>query len=407
MPRVLWILFLIGCSGYGHARPYPAGAGSAASADSAATAGNNPAGLTRFDSRNSRYGVSGFFSDNTWKGQLGANGPTIESDDDEETIIPSGNLVLPLNDDWYFGFTILGFGFSEDFGDDWVGRYFMQEYELLYVSAFPSIAYRVNDQWSVAASAAVTYTSYEQTKAILNLEPGFGDGQLEIDADGFTVGFSVSALYEYSNRTRFGLVYKSEIDAELDGDADFKNLSPSTETVLDAAGLLGASIDIDSRSPQSMNAGLYHEFANAGAVTFDVAWIDFSRFTLSEIYVNGNQLNEGDLDYDDIWALSASYTRPVNARLSLGIGAMYIDDMVSDDKRTLTLRLDDAWILGVGAEWQWTETRSLFAMLSYIQIGDAPITTDSIAGIGSATGKYEDRSSVLLQIGMNLGPGPR
>ena len=86
---------------------------------------------------------------------------------------------------------------------------------------------------------------------------------------------------------------------------------------------------------------------------------------------------------------------------------MYIDDMVSDDKRTLTLRLDDAWILGVGAEWQWTETRSLFAMLSYIQIGDAPITTDPIAGIGSATGKYEDRSSILVQIGMNLGTGPR
>ena len=407
MPRVLWILFLISCSGYVQARPYPAGAGSAATADSAATAGNNPAGLTRFDSRNNRFGVTGVFTDNTWKGQLGANGPTIESDDDEETIIPSGNLVLPLNDDWYFGFSILGFGFSEDFGDDWPGRYFMQDYELLYVSAFPSIAYRVNDQWSVAISAAVTYTSYEQTKAILNLEPGFGDGQLEIDADGFTIGFSVSALYEHSSRTRFGLVYKSEIDAELDADADFKNLSPSTEFVLDAAGLLGASIDIDSRSPQSINAGLYHEFADAGAVTFDVTWIDFSRFTLSEIYVNGDQLNEGDLDYDDIWMVSASYTRPVNARLSLGIGAMYIDDMVSDDKRMMTLRLDDVWVLGVGAEWQWTETRSLFAMLSYIQVGDAPITTDPIAGIGSVTGKYDSRGSILLQVGMDLGTGPR
>ena len=390
-----------------YARPYPAASGIAAAADNAAVAANNPAGMTRFDSLNMRFSLVGFFSDSTWEGRIGDTGPTFRSEDSSTTIVPTISLVMPLKNDWYFGFTVLGMSFSEDFGQDWPGRYFIQDYDLLYVSAFPSIARRLNDQWSLAASLAMTYTSYEQNKAVPNIDPGFGDGSLSVDADGLTVGFALSALYEHSDQTRFGLVYRSELDSELSDTAEFSGLSPTTEAILEAAGLLGAGIDTTSRVPQSITAGLYHEFSDRGAATFDLAWIDFSEFILSEVFVNGDQIVEQTVDYEDVWALSASYSRPVSERFTLGIGAAYVDDMVSDDERTLLLRLDSVWVLGIGLEWQWKPTRAINATLNYIEIGDAPVTTPPIGGIGSVSGSYSDRGTIWLQLGIDIGRGSR
>jgi len=392
-------------TGTANARPYPAMTGLSAAADNAAVAGTNPAAVTRFDSRNTRVEILGFFTENTWEGQIGS-GPTFRSEDSNTTIIPSGNIVLPLKNDWFFSFTVLGAGFGDDFDDSWPGRYFIDEYTLVYLSAFPSISKRVNEKLSLGASLALTYTDYEQIKAVPNIDPGFGDGKLTVPADGTTVGFSVSSLYEANDRTRFGLVYRSELDTELDGTAEFSNLGPTTEAALDSAGLLNASVKVTSRSPQAINAGMYHEFADGGAMTFDAIWVDFSNFVLSEVYVNGDQLVENSVNYNDIYAISASYSRPVSDRLIVGFGAMVTNDMVDDDQRTLTLRLDALWAAGIGVEWQWTPTRAVTATLNYLQVGDAPVSSPPIPGIGSVTGKFTDRGTVYLELGMNFGTGP-
>jgi long-chain fatty acid transport protein len=385
------------------ARPYPGQTGMAASADSAATAGTNPAGITRFKTRHVKGELLSFFSDNTWEGSVGNSGQSFKSDDTNTTIVPTTYLVQPINDDWTFGFTILGSGFSEDFGN-WPGRYLVETYDLIYVSAFPTLAYRVNDKLSIAASLALTYTNYEQTRAVLNpLDPGFGEGEMEIEADGTTVGFGLSALYEFNEHTRIGISYHSELDPELEGDAKFSGLGPNTEALLSSAGLINADIDMNSRTPQSVLAGLYHEFPNRHAVTLDIVWADFSEFKLSEKYVNGTSISDNDVDYDDIVAASVSYTWPLNDRWMLGVGGLYVDDMIDDDNRTMSLRLDSMWSLGIGFEWQWTENRTLGATVSYIGIGDAPVTSPAIAGIGSISGEYTSRDIIQLEVGVTFG----
>ena len=123
MRKLLLVLCGLAIAGAANAGPYPALSGITAAADSASVASTNPAAMTRFDSRNVRVELLGFFSDNSWEGQLGATGRTFRSEDSSTTIIPSSNLVLPLKNDWFFGFTIRGSGFSDDFADDWPGRY--------------------------------------------------------------------------------------------------------------------------------------------------------------------------------------------------------------------------------------------------------------------------------------------
>ena len=386
MRRITFLGLLLVTSGTAMAAgPHPVLTGMAAAVDDASAAGTNPAGMTRFDERVMRFDVYGFFPDNTWEGQLG-NGSTFRLTEDDSTIIPSGKMVMPFRDNYWFGFTILGSGFSEDFGNDWPGRYFIQDYDLLYVSAFPSIATKINDQWSIAGSLAITYTSYEQNKAVVNIDDAANDGKLNIDTDGFTVGFALSALYEHTDRTRFGFSYRSELDPELDGNTDFSGLTDATEAILDAAGLLGANVDVTSRTPQSILAGLYHEFGDTSSLSFDVVWADFSEFQLSEIYVNDNQVTQSDVDYEDIWAYSVGYNRPLTDRTRIGFGFMYADDMVDDDERSMTLRLDSLWSAGVGLDWQWTDRRVVNVNLNYMKVNDAPIESPPLGPLGTVTG---------------------
>jgi long-chain fatty acid transport protein len=399
---VIWFCLVLAATS-AHARPYPGLTGLVASADSPATAGTNPAGLTRFKSRAIKGEILGFYSDNTWEGDLGNTGVVSKSEDTNTTVIPTGYLVQPINENWALGFTILGSGFSEDFGD-WPGKYFIESYDMVYITAYPSLAYRVSDRLSIAASLAISYSSYEQERSVLNpLDPGFGDGRMKIEADGTAVGFGVSALYQFTNHTRLGLVYNSELDPELEGKAKFTGLGPNTEAALAGTGLINADIDQSSRMPQSLLAGLYHEFHNGHALTLDVVWADFSEFKLSEQYVNGTSISGSNVEYDDIFAISASYTLPLNDRWMLGVGGLYMDDMVDDTNRTLALRLDSMWSIGAGIEWQWTDKRALSATVRYLSIGDAPVTSPTIPGLGALSGKYTNRDVIQIKIGVTFG----
>ena len=85
-------------------------------------------------------------------------------------------------------------------------------------------------------------------------------------------------------------------------------------------GILDMDITIESTSPQSMLAGVYHEFDNRGAVTVDLTWLDFSNFRLSEFYYNGASFARNNSSYNDIYALSTSYSWPVSDCWMLGVG---------------------------------------------------------------------------------------
>ncbi|MGI9291665.1 MAG: OmpP1/FadL family transporter [Gammaproteobacteria bacterium] len=420
--RLLLILLLTTAVSSAFARPQPLKSGMSAQADSAATAADNPAGITRFDSTQVRGDLYYINSESTWESSFtgtGGTSPVTVDDTDSDIFAPNIAIVKPLSDKWYFGFSMLAYTVSDEYGDG-EGRFVIEDYDLLFISAYPSIAYKMTEKWSVAASLAGTYTSYEQNSRLANLpEPGNpnpSDAKLEIDADGYTLGFGFSTLYEFTDRTRIGFNYQSELDPTLDGDLDFSNLTSTTAAALDFVGLLGSSIDVETASPQRASVGIYHEFENAHAATFDVAWIDFSDFKLAEIYVSGSndtdyQLNESDFDYDDIWAYIAGYSFPLSDRFTLALAGLYVPEMVDDDNRQITLRIDEIWGAGIGLEWRYSDNLLFDATFNYIQIDDSPVesdpTFDPDLGFGTVSGEFTDRDFFLFQFGVEWGAGPR
>jgi hypothetical protein len=85
------------------------------------------------------------------------------------------------------------------------------------------------------------------------------------------------------------------------------------------------------------------------------------------------------------------------------VGALVTNQMIDDAQRGMTLRLDAVWSLGLTAEWQWTEKRRVMMGLSYFGLGDAPVSTPSIPGLGSLEGRFKSRDTLLLQLGISFG----
>jgi long-chain fatty acid transport protein len=398
---ILILLTLVSSGAY--ARPHAGFSGLAASADNAGTAGTNPAGITRFDEKASRFELMTIHSQSTWEGQLGDQGLESRSKESSTIVVPQGYMIRPINDKYTFGFTILGAGFSEDL-DDWPGRYVINSYDAVNISAFPSLAYQVNDKLSIAGSIAITYSTFDQEREVANIfDPGFTDGTASLETDGVDFGFALSTLYEISDRTRWGIMYQSGSEPTLEGKTKFKGLGPNTEAAYNKAGFIGADIEVISKTPQSVLAGVYHEFHNDHALTFDAAWVEFSEFQLSEFYFNGEGIANNEAEYEDIIALTLGYSWPVSARWMMGVSGLYIDDMVKDEDRSVTLPLDSIWSIALAAEWQWTEERQVYASLSYMEPGSAPVATPSLPGVGAATGKYTSREIFLLSIGIKFG----
>ena len=164
------------------------------------------------------------------------------------------------------------------------------------------------------------------------------------------------------------------------------------------------NIDVTSKQPQSITAGISHDFENDHTLTADAVWVDFSEFTLAEVYVNGDQIISNEQEYDDILALSASYSWPVADNWRLGVGGFYVSDMLDDENRNMALRMDSMWSLGVGFQWQWKDNRTITASFNYLEAGDAPVSTPEIPGIGPVAGAFTKRKTIYFRLAISLGP---
>lgn len=386
------------------AQTNPAFTGMTASAENATTAYSNPAGMTRIDHTQLVGLVTLGYSESDFKLKNGTTGANLGSITNEGTfLVPQLYLSIPFKKNWRFGFSLnIPSGIDSDYGDDWVGRYQVQRSSLIFVAATPTLAYRLNDKWSLGGGLQFVYTRYEQTSAINNIPENLSDGQVTIDNDGIGLGFTLGALYEITPQTRIGLAYRSETNPDLEGEPEYSNLGPLREQVLNNAGVLGQPLNADLRSPQSVNIGVYHELGSGWCFTADGAWIDFSEFGLEQVSVGPNTVSYSS-DYKDIWGGSIGAQYRFSEVWSGALGAAYLSSGVDDKDRTLAMPIDRIWGLGIGVARQLRKKRKIHVNLNYYDLGEASIDATLNELAGRVVGEHETRFAILLDFGLVWG----
>ena len=376
----------------------PAGTGLVAEGEDAIDAANNPAALSRIEQPEWAGALQGLLLDSTDQARSSGGAQTTESSS-SDVLIPSVYYAQPIDDRFAFGIslTVPG-GVGSDPGDKSIARYLLDKWSLGYVSLAPAASYRVNDKVSLGAALNLNFSQYTYETKVFN-GPDTRDGQMKLTDNDFSVGFRLGAMYQVTPSTRLGATYHSSSTSNFSSKPELSGLTPEREQALEIAGVRNQTVKLETRFPQAVLVGGYHEFANHASAAIDVAWIDFSNFGLSQATLADTTVNTSKAKYEDIWGVSTGLNWPVNDRWTAQFGALYASSGVSDQNRTWTLRLDRVWGLGAGAEYHWSQDLIAQFGLSYFDLGDAPIGVD-VPALGSLSASYSSNNAVGLNLSL-------
>lgn len=381
-----------------------ASAGWAARAEDASTAFTNPAGMTRIDGGQYEAMLMPLYVQVDFEED--ANTTVDGNSDDASSLLPGGsfNYVRQIDDKSAWGVTAGGlFGLGVDYGDDWVGRYFVTEVTLQALAIQPTYARRVSDKVSVGAGVSLLYGVLDEKIAINNPEPGFADGKLEIDDTDVSYQVNLGFLYEANKDTRFGIQYLSEADLEFETDLNGSDIGPVISAIIDRVGVEGASVDLGFKLPQSLMLSAYHRANERWEVLGNVGWQDWSEFGKVGVSFDSPDADDvtADRRYDDTWHAALGLRYRPGADWTWNSGIAYDSSMVEDENRTLDLAVGAAWRFGFGATLARNQSVSYRFGYEIIWQGDLDADVSRGPLSGRVSGEFGDTAIHAFAFAVN------
>lgn len=388
-----------------------ASAGYGARAQDASTVLTNPAGMTRLDGTqvlaagqllwgDVRFSIGG----GTSPALGGGNGGHPVGQDG--WFLGGGAFAsYSVSPDLKLGFAATGnFGMPLNYDDDWVGRYYVQKATLLGLSFLPSVAYKVSDKVSVGVALNAMYGIYRNQVAINNVLPSFGDGQMKLEDEVWGFGANVGILYQPDARTRWGLVWNSQVNLDFEAPLEFSNLAPGLRKLLNDRGLLSASLGVGIKVPQGVMLSVYSETSDRWALLGSVGWQQWSKFGQVQLGINDSTnptSTTTNLEFKDTWhfALGAQYRHSEPWLINFGIA--YDSGFQSSSNVSPLLPANSAWRFGAGAQQQLGKTAYWGFAAEYVYGGTLDTNLQSelpvaLGGRGNVVGSYNNTGVIFL-----------
>jgi long-chain fatty acid transport protein len=270
------------------------------------------------------------------------------------------------------------------------------------MSFMPTVAYKVSDKVSVGAGLNAMYGIYKNQVAINNVNPAYGDGQLKMEDQTWGWGANIGVLYEPDPRTRFGLVWNSQINLDFKSPLEFSNLAPGLQKLLSDRGLLDASMKVGIKVPQGVMLSAYAETSDRWALLGSVGWQQWSKFGQVQLGiddVNNPTSVMANLEYKDTWHVAAGAQYRYSEPWLINFGIAYDSAFQSGNVSPL-MPANSAWRFGAGAQQQLDRKTFWGFAAEYAYGGDLGVATYgkpvALGGRGDVVGSYNQTGSIFL-----------
>ena len=389
--------------------------GGAASADDASTVWYNPAGMTRFSGTHVSQAIHGIFPKAKYNdsGSIinpGLTGGAIvpltgrDFDGGKDAIVPNFYMTHSLSDRLVVGLGMNApFGLVIDYDSDWIGRYHALRSDVATVNINPSVAFKVNDQFSVGFGVSAQYIDVKLSQAIdlsagclaalgpatcsnatavgaVLVTPGnpATDAQTRVEGDDWSWGFNFGFMYEPTEGTRLGIHYRSRVIHKLTGAAEFFYSSPGTMAfgTSPAVGLVNQTITADLDLPESISISAFRQVNDQWSVQTDLTWMKWSRF--DELRIDFANANRPDSVVEEQWEntlrLAIGTTYKLNNKISLR-GGVALDQTPISNEELRTPRIADAdrvWV-AVGGSYSLSDSASVDIGYTHIFVEEPDI----------------------------------
>lgn len=379
----------------------PAMTGLSGNANDATTAFSRPAGITRLKQSQAVLQTAFVYENSKFEVDEASFAGGDGDDDSSFLVIPGFFYTRPFAERWHFGLSVnVPSGIGYDFGNSWSGRYHVTETSLAFVAASAVAAYQVTDKLSLAAGPYLIYVDSKTKTRVNNLLPDYADGKVKLEESGADLGYVLSMMYQFTDSTRVGATYHSELKPDLDGTPSFKNLDPLLREALAALDLLGTEIDVDFTVPAIAQAGIYTELNDRWSLTGDVIWLDMSEFGITHLKVEQESISV-DGAFRDMWVTTAGVKYRFDEDRAISFGALYATSPVKDSKRIIALPMDRIVGGGIGLSLPVLDYPSQIN-LNVFDLGEAKVTADGGLLTGDFNGSFDRNYAVMLDIQVRL-----
>jgi long-chain fatty acid transport protein len=298
--------------------------------------------------------------------------------------LANGAYIRPLNDKWTFGVSAHNnFGLLLNWGSRWSGRYVANQAILVAPQIQPTLAYKINDAWSVGAGLGLTLGYLKDKKSVS--DPAPGDAKFKYRDQDFAVQPNLGVMFEPSDKTRVGLRYLFETDLDFNDDPaltgpDGTN-SGNTE-----------KIQIGMVMPQQVEVSGWQRVSEKWAVLADVNWEDWSRFGELNIGLTGSVEDSGvvRIATEDTWHVGLGAEYQHTPKLMYTMGASWDSSWQRDKNRTAMIPIGTVYRIGGGIKYKKTEDVTLGGGLSLFYEGDLPVAPVENAIEGTFAGQYSN-----------------
>ncbi|ADU66146.1 membrane protein involved in aromatic hydrocarbon degradation [Desulfurispirillum indicum S5] len=407
-----------GVSGLGNAY-----SGGAAIGADATTVYFNPAAMTLLKGKQVVGGMTLIVPDLKFKDDGSTTGGSTGGQPGQNTIVPNFYSVVELENGLYVGLGINApFGNATDYKEDWYGRYYAIKSDFMTVNVNPSIAWRVNDQFSVGAGLSLQYLDAELSNAIdfgtiAYAQSGYNealaplvhnrDGKVVLEADDTGYGFNFGFLYEFNDQTRMGFAYRSTISYTASGSAKFTvpetiSGNPALDGAIAASpNFANGSAKAKIKVPDSASLSVHHQVNPDWAVMADVTWMGWSSFDELRVqFSDGRDDSVTTFDWEDQMRYSVGTTYRLNPRTILRAG-LALDEEAIPDAQARQPRVpgnDRTWI-SVGLGYQVNERMGIDVGYAHLMVKDAKIDQQQSVPEntlkGSLRGEYSNTINIV------------
>ncbi|MDB5490174.1 MAG: Long-chain fatty acid transport protein [Micavibrio sp.] len=372
--------------------------GGAANTQDASTVFYNPAGMTNLSGTQINIGAINL-SPNTKMTNNGSTGSVlgvIAGNDggnpfDSVNLVPHAYLSHAVNDKLWVGLAVTApYGLAEEYDQGWFGRFGSTKSQLSTIDVAPSIAYKINNQWSVGAGVDVQYV-----KANLEANPSTTSGGTgvvsKLNGDDISVGANFGVQWHPTEMTNLGLTYRTGIGHELEGSISSAGATPAGSTY--ARG--HANLDL----PDIVTFGASQKLDNQWTVQGQVNWYNWSRFHDITAITNTGVVAKRSLEeYDDTFGVAIGTEYKHNDTWTFRGGMQYDETPTVDSRRdTLVPDGNRTWLTG-GATYNITPNVGLNFAAAYIWVTDANLnyTTPPAGALGTETIRATAESHIIL-----------
>jgi long-chain fatty acid transport protein len=377
-------------------------AGGAAVADDASVVWSNPAGMTALPTGYTMTGAmhilkpSFKFENAGSTGAFAAPGTGNGGDGGSWALVPNGFFAMSITPDLRVGIALNApFGLKTEYDAGWRGQLVSLKSDIKTINVQPSIAYKINNQFSVGAGINVQRITAELT----NFAGAAGTAQLKADDWGY--GFNLGATFQPAQGTRVGLHYRSAIKYKLEGDVSFSATAANTA--------FAAPVKADLKVPNSASLSVLQAVGSNVELMGDVTWTGWDKIQKLTVIRTASSLSPAaplggaagttftnlDFGWDNTWRFGLGANYRLNSATKLRFGVAYDKTPTNDRLRSPRLPDQDRTWLAFGVQFKPSKQGTLEFAYAHEFIKNASVN-NTVAGVpGNLIGTFKNKADII------------